>query len=278
MEETQQQITDLITQLSPMLLEYGLQIIGAILILLVGNWLANKLAKKVEKSASSSEKIDDTLTPVLSKITKVLVMIITILAVLNQFGVQTASVIAVLGAAGLAVGLALQGTLSNVASGVMLLVFRPFEVGQVAEVNGGVFIVDEIGLFMTRMHTFDNINVYMPNSRVWGSEIRNYSQNETRRVDLNVGIGYDDDIDTAMAAIREVLEADERILAEPEPLLAVESLGDSSVNIMARGWANTPDWFNTKLDLTRAVKLKLDEIGINIPYPQRDVHLFQQDK
>jgi small conductance mechanosensitive channel len=278
MEDTQQQMMDFLQDISPLLIDYGMQLLGAIIILIIGTWLSRKFAKKAIKSAQKSGKVDDTLVPIIGNVTRITIMIITILAVLSQFGVQTASVIAVLGAAGLAVGLALQGTLSNVASGVMLLIFRPFKVGDVAQVNGNVLLVDEIGLFMTKLHTFDNINVYLPNSKVWGSEIRNYSQNETRRVDLIMGIGYDDDIDKAMKAIREVIDADERVLAEPEPMLAVESLGDSSVNIMVRCWANTPDWFATKLDLTRALKYKLDEEDITIPYPQRDVHLFEQKK
>jgi len=278
MEDTQQQMMDFLQDISPLLIDYGMQLLGAIIILIIGTWLSRKFAKKAIKSAQKSGKVDDTLVPIIGNVTRITIMIITILAVLSQFGVQTASVIAVLGAAGLAVGLALQGTLSNVASGVMLLLFRPFKVGDVAQVNGNVLLVDEIGLFMTKLHTFDNINVYLPNSKVWGSEIRNYSQNETRRVDLIMGIGYDDDIDKAMKAIREVIDADERVLAEPEPMLAVESLGDSSVNIMVRCWANTPDWFATKLDLTRALKYKLDEEDITIPYPQRDVHLFEQKK
>lgn len=276
MEDTQQQIMGFLREISPLLIDYGMQLLGAIAILIIGTWLSKKFAKKAVDSASKSGKVDDTLVPLIGNITRITIMIITILMVLSQFGVQTASVVAVLGAAGLAIGLALQGTLSNVASGVMLLIFRPFKVGDVAQVNGNVFLVDEIGLFMTKMHTFDNINVYLPNSQVWGSEIRNYSQNENRRVDLIMGIGYDDDIDHAMKAMREVLDADERVLAEPEPMLAVESLGDSSVNIMVRCWAKTPDWFATKLDLTRAMKYKLDEEDINIPYPQRDVHVHEQ--
>ncbi|HKJ46377.1 MAG TPA: mechanosensitive ion channel domain-containing protein [Balneolales bacterium] len=272
-----QNITRVFEDWTPLITMYALQVLGAVIIFIIG-WLIAKWAdKRVGKWMKKSKRIDDTLVPIIAKSIKVLIMIITLLAVLNKFGVQTASIIALLGAAGLAIGLALQGTLSNVASGVMLLIFRPFKIGDAVTISGLTAIVDEIGLFITKLHTFDNINVYLPNSKIWGNEIHNFSQNDNRRVDMIFGIGYDDDIDKAINIIKEVFSQDERILDDPAPLIAVSELGDSSVNIMARPWTKSPDFFQTKLDLTKRMKERFDEEGINIPYPQRDVHLFKSE-
>ncbi len=270
-----QEYQNIITNVLPFLTQYGLQVIGALVILIVGWIISNWLGKRVRKLADKSKKIDATLVPILSKTTKVLVLIFTILAVLNKFGIQTTSLIAVLGAAGLAIGLALQGTLSNVASGVMLLIFRPFNVGDFVSVSGVSAIVDEVGIFVTKFHTPDNINVYLPNSKIWGNEIQNFSQNDTRRIDMVFGIGYDDDMDKAISILKEVFDGDERVLKDPAPMIAVSELADSSVNIIARPWAAKADFFQTKLDLTKKVKERFDAENINIPYPQRDVHLFQ---
>lgn len=263
-------------QLLPLVVEHGLSLLGAVVILLVGWTLANWAARKVRGRLTKSERFDDTLVPVLGQSVRVFVLIITILAVLGQFGIQTASIIAVLGAAGLAVGLALQGTLSNVASGMMLLILRPFKVGDVVDINGTLGIVDEIGLFTTEMHSFDNLGIVMPNTQVWGSKIVNYSQYAIRRVDMEFGIGYGDDMDKAMKLIKEVLDGDERILPEPETLLVVATLGDSSVGVRVRPWVKTEDVWPVRYDLTKKVKESFDKNGISIPFPQRDVHLFQE--
>ena len=258
------------------LAEYGLDVIGAIAILIVGWIVANWLSSRVKKMASKTEQLDDTLSPILVKSTKIFVLIITILAVLNQFGVQVASIIAVLGAVGLAIGLALQGTLSNVASGFMLLLLRPFEVGDAVEIGGTSGIVDEIGLFVTEMHSFDNIAITMPNSKIWGTKIENLTRNATRRVDLEIGISYDDDIDKAMNVIKEILDADDRVLPDPEPLLAVGSLGDNAVVLRVRPWTATENVWPLRYDLIKKVKQRFDQEDITFPYPQRDVHLFQE--
>lgn len=269
--------SDFLQSITPLLIQYGLKFLGAILILIIGYSLAGWLGKKVKGIFLKLENLDSTFAPVMGNVTKVVVIIITLLSVLNQFGIQTTSIIAVLGAAGLAVGLALQGTLSNVASGVMLLIFRPFKVGDVVKVNGNVCIVQEIGLFLSRFNTPDNINIYLPNSNIWGAEIQNYSQNEFRRNDLIVGIGYTDDINRAFAAASDELNNDVRILKEPAHLIAVESLGDSSVNILIRYWTASPDFFQTKLDFTKKIKERFDAEKISIPFPQRDVHLFKSN-
>ena len=224
MQETFNQYSE---SLVPLFVEYGLSVIGALLILFIGWTVAGWASKKVVKKATISKKIDETLIPILGQTVRILLLLVTVLAVLNQFGVETASVIAVLGASALAIGLALQGTLSNVAAGAMLLILRPFKVGDAVIIGGTTGVVDSIGLFTTEMHTFDNIGVSMPNSRVWGNEIQNLNQFETRRVDMEFGISYDDDMDKAIKIIKNILNADKRVLPEPEPLLAIGNLGDS---------------------------------------------------
>lgn len=270
------QFSEFIDYLGPLAVQYGMSIFGAIIILIAGYILAGWAAKKVKKWGDKTEKIDQTLIPILATITKIFIIIVTILAVLGQFGVETTSFVAVLGASALAIGLALQGTLSNVASGVMLLSLRPFGVGDVVSVGGTMGVVDSIGLLTTEMHTFDNIGITIPNSKVWGSELRNLNRFDTRRVDLEFGIGYDDDINKAMKVIKEILDADERVLDEPEPLIAVSQLGDNAVSIRVRPWAASGDVWPLHYDIIKEVKERFDEEDISFPYPQRDVHMFQE--
>lgn len=264
-------------QLLPLVIDHGLSLIGAVAILIVGWMLANWTAEKVRVKAGASDKFDDTLVPIFGQIVRILILIITVLAVLGQFGIQTASIVAVLGAAGLAVGLALQGTLGNIASGMMLLILRPFKIGDVVDIAGTMGIVDEIGLFTTEMHSFDNVGIVMPNSNVWGSKIMNYTKFDIRRVDMEFGIGYGDDMEKAKKLIVEILDQDERVLKDPEPLIAVATLGDSSVGIRVRPWTKTEDVWPLYYDLTQKVKETFDSNGISIPFPQRDVHLFKQN-
>ncbi len=264
--------------LMPLIIQHGLSVIGAILILIAGWILAGWAKRKVIDRAQKAENVDDTLVPILGQTVKVFIIIVTILAVLGQFGVETTSIVAVLGASALAVGLALQGTLSNIAAGVMLLILRPFKIGDAVSVGGTMGIVDAIGLFTTELHSFDNIGISMPNSKVWGTEIQNLSQFETRRVDMEIAISYGDNMDKAIDLIREVLAEDERILEEPEPLVAVSSLGNSSVEIRVRPWTETKNVWPLRYALTKRIKEKFDENGVTIPFPQRDVHLFQKTK
>jgi small conductance mechanosensitive channel len=272
------QINSVTEELTVMFVDYGLEVIGAIAILIIGLWIAKLLGRRVERALQRSEKFDDTVTPLFAKATRILIIAVTVLAVLNQFGVQTASLIAVLGTIGLAIGLALQGTLSNIASGIMLLILRPFNVGDVVDIGSTSGVVDEIGLFVTEMHTFDNVAITMPNSKVWGNEIKNYTHNNTRRVDMEFGIAYDDDMDKAMKIVNEVLDGDERVLAEPEPLVAISALGDSSVNIRVRPWTETPNVWPLRYDITKRIKERFDEEDISFPFPQRDIHLFQNNE
>ena len=259
------------------LVSYGMNIVAAIATLIFGWIVAAWLGRRVQARAARSAVLDPTLGMVLGKVTRGAVLLLTLIAVLNQFGVQTASLIALIGAAGLAIGLALQGALSNVASGIMLLTLRPFKVGAYVDF-GDAGVVDEIGLFVTRMHTIDNVAMTVPNSKIWGNVIRNYAVNETRRIDLVFGIGYGDDIDKAIRIIRETIAADPRLLKDPEPLVAVAELADSSVNLYARPWVGRADFFAAKLDLIKTVKERFDAEGITIPFPQRDVHHYEASR
>lgn len=272
------QINSFSEDIMPYLIDYGLEVIGAIIILIIGLAAAKWIGKRVERYLERTERMDRTLIPLFVKTVKILIIVVTILAVLNQFGVETASLIAVLGTIGLAIGLALQGTLSNIASGIMLLLLRPFNVGDAVEIAGTSGVVDEIGLFVTDMHTFDNIAVTMPNSEIWGTEIKNYTRNPTRRVDFEFGIAYDDDINKAMRVVDEVLSSDERVLDEPEPLIAVSNLGDNSVGILARPWTRTENVWPLKFDITKRVKERFDEEEISFPFPQRDVHFYNENE
>jgi len=256
-------------------LALAVDVLAGIAILVVGWIVANWASGMVRRAGERSERFDRTLTSVFVRFVRWTILAVTLVAVLGRFGVQTTSIIAVLGAAGLAIGLALQGALSNVAAGVMILGLRPFRLGDAVDIGGTMGIVEDMGLFVTKLKAFDGVVIHQPNSNIWGAEIKNFSQAELRRVDLVVGIGYGDDVRKAIEVAQGVLDADERILDEPETLIAVDSLGDSSVNLLIRGWTKAGDFFMTKLDLTRAVKEAFDEAGIAIPFPQRDLHIVQ---
>jgi len=271
------QINEIKDTLIPALVKYGLEVVGGIVILIVGWIIANWVSRRVARYLERSEKIDSTLKPIFVTGTKVLILVFTVLAVLSKFGVETTSIIALVGTIGLAIGLALQGTLSNIASGIMLLVLRPFNIGDAVDLNGTMGVVDEIGLFVTEMHSFDNIYISLPNSKVWGNKIENLTKNPTRRVDMEFGIHYDDDMQKAKSIINEIVSNDERVLAEPEPLIAVGTLADSSVNIRVRPWTQNENVWPLRYDLTQRIKERFDEENITIPFPQRDVHHFNAD-
>ncbi|NBC96775.1 MAG: mechanosensitive ion channel [Deinococcus-Thermus bacterium] len=261
--------------LADLALGLAVDVVAAIVILLVGWLIAGWASGAVRRAGERSDRFDRTLTSVFVRLVRWGILAITLVAVLGRFGVQTTSIIAVLGAAGLAIGLALQGALSNVAAGVMILGLRPFRLGDAVDIGGTLGTVDEIGLFATKLTTFDGVVVHQPNSNIWGSEIKNYSQAQLRRVDIPVGIGYGDDVAKAMEIAQGVLDAEERILDEPATLIAVDALGDNAVNVLIRGWTQPGDFFATKLDLTRRIKEAFDDAGIGIPFPQRDLHLIQ---
>lgn len=264
-EKTVQTVIDFVAM-------YGLQVLAAIIILVAGFWFAGFAKNKVRALLLRSRNVDEMLAGFLSTIVKYLVVAVTVLAVLNKFGVETTSLIAVLGAAGLAIGLALQGTLSNVAAGVMILFLRPFKVGDFVDIDGKGGTVKEVSLFTTELATVDNIQIILPNSRVWGSPILNYSAHPTRRVDLLMGISYEDDINQAMAIIEKLAGEDKRIKQDPAPVLAVGELADSSVNLIVRVWVDAPDYWKVRWDMTKNVKEAFDQEGISIPFPQQVVH------
>ncbi len=239
--------------------------------ILVAAWVGGNF---VQKTIKNVKRLDNTLRSFLGGMAKYAILVVAAVMTLNQFGVQTASLIAVLGAAGLAIGLALQGTLSNVASGVMLLVLRPFNVGDFIQFNGHSGIVKSLGLFGTELATLDNVYIYAPNSSIWNSDIYNYSRNPMRRQDLIFGISYGDDINKAFKTIQKVLDKEDRVLKEGDqaPLIAVSALGDSSVDILVRVWS-AADHFNVKLDVIKAIKEALDKDGITIPFPTRTIEM-----
>lgn len=258
----------------PLIAESGLNFVGAIVILLIGLWFSGRAYHWTVAALRRAPRIDETLQGFFGSLVRYFVLGFTILAVLAKFGVQTTSLIAMVGAAGLAVGLALQGTLANVAAGVMLLIFRPFRVGEFVEVGGFSGTVMALTLFTTELATPDNIQIVVPNASVWGQAVKNYSAHAMRRLDLVVGISYGDDIAEAMAAMREVVAEDGRILADPEPLIAVNALGQSSVDMLLRVWMRNDDYWPLKFDLTRAVKERLDARGITIPFPTQTVYNY----
>ncbi len=250
---------------------YGLTVIGAIAILLIGLWLSARVAAIVKRALIRNRRIDEMVAVFLGSLTRYTLIAVTLIAVLNQFGVETTSLVAVLGAASLAIGLALQGTLSNVAAGVMLLLFRPFKVGDYVEIGGTAGTVKSVTLFLTELATPDNIEIMVPNGQVWGAIIKNYNHNPTRRCDINVGISYDDDIDAARAAVLECVTLDARALKDPAPAVVPIGFGASSVDLQVRVWCNTADFWEMRWDLTQAIKSKFDQRGITIPFPIRTI-------
>ncbi|GHF15098.1 mechanosensitive ion channel protein [Kordiimonas sediminis] len=271
-EEMQQNMQEMLDLVMATVTNYGMSVVGAIIILIIGFWIAGKVKNWIMAASVKSEKMDTTVGTFLASAAKYAIVGFTLVAVLEKFGVQTTSFVAVLGAMGLAVGLALQGTLGHLASGVMLLVFRPFKVGQFIDAAGHSGTIKAINLFTTEMDTADNIRIIIPNSSVWGASIKNFNYHDTRRVDMVFGIGYGDDINKAMAVIGDVLKADARTFDDPAPVIVVGNLGDSSVDITVRVWCATSDYWGVKFDTTKTVKEEFDKNGIEIPFPQRVMH------
>lgn len=250
---------------------YGIKIIGAILILLIGRIVAGIVRKMVRKGMQKAN-VDVALVNFFGQMLYILVILFAALAALAKFGVQTASFVAVLGAAGFAVGFALQGSLANFAAGVMLLVFRPFKPGDFVDTAGVAGTIKEIRLFTTVLATPDNVKIIVPNGAVFGSTIKNFSAYETRRVDLLIGIGYASSIQKAKEIMEGLIKGEERILSDPAYQIAVSELADSSVNFVVRMWVKAPDYWGVKFDMTRAIKEAFDENDIEIPFPQQTVH------
>lgn len=258
------------------LTRYGMQILAAVVILVVGLWLAKKI-KSLFIKALQKKEVDQTLVGFFSSMLYGALAVFVVIAAISKLGIQTTSFVAVIGAAGLAVGLALQGSLSNFASGVLLILFKPFQAGNFIKAGGEMGTVVEVGILTTELKTPDNIKIIMPNSQVLGGAITNFSAHSTRRVDMTIGVGYGDDLNKAKSILEGIIEADERILKEPAPQVAVANLGDSSVDFVVRPWVNSADFWAVKFDFTKAVKEKFDAEGVSIPFPQRDVHVFQEN-
>lgn len=267
-------VAALLDQLAQVGATYGLKVIGAIAVLIVGRMIA-KAARRTMTRMLTARGFDPTLIPFLASLVYWALIAVVVVAVLQAFGINAAGLIAILGAAGLAVGLALQGTLANFASGVMLLIFRPFGVGDLIDAGGTEGVVESIGLFATTLNSLDNIRIVVPNGEVYGQTIQNYTANETRRIDLTIGVSYDDDLGQAKDAITKIVTADPRVLADPAPDVEVFELGGSSVDFVVRPWVKTADYWPARFALTRALKEGVEAAGLSFPYPQRDVHLNQ---
>lgn len=268
-------ITGLYEQGQEIVFTYGLRIITAITILIIGRVVAGIIKSIVSKSFTKA-KVEPTVVTFISNLTYVGIMAFTVIAVLGRLGVQTTSFIAVLGAAGLAIGLAFQGSLSNFAAGFLMIIFRPFKVGDYIEAAGVGGTVKKIEVFTTTVLTVDNKKVIVPNSKITGDNIINYTAEPTRRVDMVFGIGYSDDIDKARVVLGEIVKNFPGVLQEPAPQIELSKLGDSSVDFIVRPWVNTADYWKVKFGITEKVKKTFDKEGISIPFPQRDVHLHNQ--
>ena len=261
----------IMNQLQNWVLTYGLNVVAAIVILIVGRMVAGMIRSLIKRGMRKGD-LDEGLIGFVGNLAYFGVIIMVVIAALAKFGIQTASFVAIIGAAGFAVGFALQGSLANFASGVMILMFRPFKVGDFVEAAGISGSVKQIGVFATTVHTPDNVRIIVPNGQIYGGIIKNYSANETRRVDLLIGIGYGSSIEAATQTILRLISADERTLKDPEPMVAVSELADSSVNLVVRAWVDADDYWPTKFDLTRKIKETFDQESIEIPFPQTVVH------
>lgn len=259
-----------------MLAKFGLKIIAAILIFVIGRWVAKMLINVLHRMMERS-KVDPEVVGFTCSLAHAGLMVFVVLAALGQIGVQTTSFIAVLGAAGLAIGLALQGSLANFASGVLIIIFRPFKAGDYVEGGGTAGVVKTIHIFTTTLTTLDNKRVIVPNSKMMSDNIINYSSEGTRRLDLTAGISYGDSIDTAKAALMDEITKDPRVLKDPAPFVGVAAMNDSSIDLAVRPWVKVSDYWDVFFDLNEAIKKRIEAEGLSIPFPQRDVHLYKHE-
>jgi small conductance mechanosensitive channel len=267
---------DVAEMMTTYVIPWSIKIALALLIFIVGRIVVGIIVSAVNR-LMRSRQMDEMLVKFLSSILRWVLILFVIIAALSQLGIDTTSLIALLGAAGLAIGLALQGSLQNFAAGVLLIVFRPFNKGDFVTVGGDSGVVEAVSIFTTTLTTPDNKVVIVPNGAVLGSSITNFSARPTRRVDMVFGISYDDDVRKAKALLEEIIAADERVLADPPPVITLGELADSSVNFLVRPWVNSTDYWAVLWDTTEQVKLRFDEAGISIPYPQMDVHMNKGD-
>lgn len=267
---------DLVT-IQSLVVTYGLRVITAIILFVVGKWLAGKLTN-IFAAIMEKQNVDITIVKFLKNILYYIILAAVIVAAAGQLGINTASFLTIIGAASLAIGLALKDSLANFSSGVMLILFRPFSVGDVVTVSGETGKVSEISIFNTILNTADNQRKIIPNGSISNSTITNITANPTRRIDLVVGIGYDDDIKDAKETLEKIVAAEERVLKEPAPTIAVSELGASSVDLVVRPWVKTEEYWDVFFKLTEEIKLTFDDKGISFPYPQTDVHLYKEEK
>lgn len=253
----------------------GLKLLAAIAVLVIGNWIAKWLRSLTHKLMDTRD-VDATVISFVSNLVYYAALIAVVIVALSQLGVETASFVAVLGAAGLAIGLALQGSLSNFAAGILIILFRPFKAGDFIEAAGATGVVEHVEIFTTTLKTPDNCKVIVPNSSLLSNNIKNFSGYPTRRIDMVFGIGYGDDVDKARQIIWDVLHEDSRILTDPEPTVNLFQLADSSVNFAVRPWVSSADYWTVMCDTTETIKKRFDAAGINIPYPQHEVHVYQK--
>ena len=267
--ETASQIAGVIKTL---LATYGLKIIAAILIFVIGRIVANLIKKLVVKILQKNN-CDTIVVNFVGNVTYIFLLAFVVLAALGQLGIATTSFIAIIGAAGLAIGLALQGSLANFAAGFLLIIFRPFKVGDYVEAGGTAGIIDSIHIFTTTLLTPDNKVVIVPNAKIAGDNITNYSKKPTRRLDLTFGVGYESDIKKVRTVLKDIIDNDSRVLQDPKPLIVISELADSSVNFVTRFWVKSSDYWPVQFDTIENVKIRFDQEKISIPFPQRDVHL-----
>ena len=258
-------------QISALAVSYSFSVIGAVILLVVGYVAAGLAERAISSGLGHIRGFDATLRQFFATLARYAILVLVVVMVLGQFGVQTASIIAAIGAIGLAIGLALQGTLQNIAAGIMLLVLRPFRIGEDVEIGAVAGRVEEIGLFATKLRAVDGIYILAPNSTLWNQPVRNATRNGVRRNDITIGIGYDDDIDLAQKTLIDLASADARVRSDPAPSAFVAALGDSAISVTLRYWTSSAQYFATKLDLTKHAKLSFDREGISIPFPQQEV-------
>jgi len=268
------ELEQVITFLKDAFLAYGPLVLKALLILIIGRIVAG-IVKKIIEKVMLRAKVDETLVSFTTSVAYVALMAFIVVAALGALGINTASFVAIIGAAGLAIGLALQGSLANFASGVLMIIFKPFAKGNFIEAGGTAGIVQEIGIFNTVLNTPDNRRIIVPNSAITGGNITNNSANSTRRIDLVAGVSYSDDLDKVRKLLEEILAGEDRILPEPEPFIGIMELADSSVNFAVRPWVNAADWWPTRCALQEEIKKRFDKEGVSIPFPQQDVWMHQ---
>ena len=266
------EVSTLWTQSQGLLVDWGLKALAAVAIFVIGRWIAKGVRRGVRRVLEKGGA-DPIIVGFVGSITYIALLAFVVVAALGQLGIQTTSFIAILGAAGLAVGLALQGSLANFAAGFLMIIFRPFKVGDFIEGAGVAGVVKEIQIFTTTLKTGDNKTLIIPNSKITGDNITNYSAEENRRVDMTVGVAYDADLSKVRDVLQDIISKDDRILSDPATQIAVAELADSSVNFVVRVWTKTADYWGVKFDMTETIKNRFDEAGIGIPFPQRDIHI-----